>query len=207
MEMPPLPALSSGQDARYQCLSSAVTLDSPSPSLTRRLEPIYNSDEDSPPLAKCFQCACRNQIMVLPTDHWDEEDLVDIYSLEAGSDNDGFVWMSLSVLHSMIDPHDSLMAALAPTVHNYIDMCGSVCYAMKIIATALSVCMSMRNFRIIGYLTWVLQCTSHLIEMPLQLIISLVKMSACQCKWLLLLLLWKERNHSVVMDQQPKVLP
>ena len=64
--------------------------------------------------------------MVPPADHWDEEDLVDIYGLGMDEDNDGFVCMCLYVLHSLC-PHDSLMAALAPTASSYINMCGSIC--------------------------------------------------------------------------------
>ena len=59
--------------------SSAVTLDSPPPSLATRLEPIYKSNEDSPPPAKCSKHTHQNQIMALPADHWDKEDLVNIY--------------------------------------------------------------------------------------------------------------------------------
>ena len=114
------------QDTNAIASSSTVTLDSQPASFTARVEPIYKSDEDSPPPAKHVKCACCNQIMVLPADHWDEEDLINIYSLEAGNDNDDFVWMSLSVPHSLINPHDLLMAALAPTASSYINMCGSV---------------------------------------------------------------------------------
>ena len=64
--------------------------------------------------------------MVPPADHWDEEDLVDIYGSGMDEDNDGFVCMCLYVLHSLC-PHDSLMAALAPTASSYINMCGSIC--------------------------------------------------------------------------------
>ena len=136
------------QDTNAIASSSAVTLDSPPPLLATRLEPIYESDEDSPPLAKCSKCTHHNQIMVLPADHWDEEDLIDIYGLEAGNDNDDFVWMCSSVLHSIIDPYDLLMAALAPTVHSYCTLTCVIVYvhAMKIIVTAQSVCTSMRNF-------------------------------------------------------------
>ena len=41
--------------------------------------------------------------------------------------DDGFIWMCSLVLHSLTDPHDLLMAALAPTASSYINMCGSVC--------------------------------------------------------------------------------
>ena len=77
-------------------------------------------------MTKCSKCACCNQIMAPSTDHWDEEDLVNIYGLEAGNDNDGFVWMCLSVFYSLIDPHDSLMAALVPTASSYINMHSSI---------------------------------------------------------------------------------
>ena len=113
------------QDEQPVASLSAVTLDSPPPSLAARLEPIYESDEDSPPPAKRSKQACRNQIMAPPADHWDKEDLVDIYGSGMDDDNDGFVRMCLYVLHSLC-PHDSLMAALAPTASSYINMCGSI---------------------------------------------------------------------------------
>ena len=113
------------QDKYPVTSSSAVTLNSPPPSLATRLEPIYKSDEDSPPPAKRSKHAHRNQIMALPTDHWDEEDLVDIYSLGVKNDDDGFIRMCLYVLYSLC-PHDSLMAALVPTASSYINMCGNV---------------------------------------------------------------------------------
>ena len=81
------------QDEYPVASSSTVTLDSPPPLLTARLEPIYESNEDSPPPAKHSKCACRNQIMALPTDHWDEEDLVDIYGSGAENDDDSFICM------------------------------------------------------------------------------------------------------------------
>ena len=113
------------QDEQSVASSSAVTLDSPPPSLTARREPIYESDEDSPPPAKCSKHTCRNQIMALPTDNWDEEDLVDIYGSGMDDNNNVFVRMCSYVLHSLC-PHDSLMAALVPTASSYINMCGSV---------------------------------------------------------------------------------
>ena len=64
--------------------------------------------------------------MALPTDHWDEDDLINIYGSEAGDGDDEFVQMCLSVLHSLIDPHDSLMAALVPTASSYINMHSSI---------------------------------------------------------------------------------
>ena len=124
--------------------SSAVTLDSPPPSLVTRLEPIYESDEDSPSLAKHSKCARRNQIKAPPADHWDKEDLIDIYGLGVENDNDGFVCMCSYVLHSLC-PHDSLMAALVPTASSYIKCVVVYIRAMKIIANALNVCTSMRN--------------------------------------------------------------
>ena len=45
------------QDEQPIASSSAVTLDSPPPLLTARLEPIYESDKDSPPPAKCSKHA------------------------------------------------------------------------------------------------------------------------------------------------------
>ena len=105
--------------------SSTVTLDSPPLSLTARLEPIYKSDKDSPSLAKHSKCACHSQIMALPTDYWDEEDPVNIYGLGVENDDDGFVCMWLYILHSLF-PHDSLIAALAPTASSYINICGSI---------------------------------------------------------------------------------
>ena len=64
--------------------------------------------------------------MALPTDHWDEDDLINIYGSEAGDGDDGFVQMCLLVLHFLIDPHDSLMAALVPTASSYINMYSSI---------------------------------------------------------------------------------
>ena len=113
------------QDEYPVASSSAVTLDSPPPSLTARLEPIYESNEDSPPLAKCSKCTCCNQIMALPADHWDKEDLINIYDSGVENNNNGFICMCSYVLHSLC-PHDSLMAALAPIASSYINMCGSV---------------------------------------------------------------------------------
>ena len=89
------------QDEQPVASLSAVTLDSPPPSLAARLEPIYESDEDSPPLAKHSKRACQNQIMAPPADHWNEEDLVDIYGSGMDDDNDGFVRMCSYVLHSL----------------------------------------------------------------------------------------------------------
>ena len=113
------------QDEHPIAVSSAVMLDSPPPSLATRLEPIYKFDEDSPSLAKHSKHTCWNQIMALPADHWEEEDLINIYGLGVENDDDGFVRMCLSVLHSLC-PHDLLMAALVPTASSYINMCGSV---------------------------------------------------------------------------------
>ena len=80
---------------------SAVMLDSPPLLLAARLEPIYESNEDSPPPAKCSKHAHQNQIMAPPTDHWDKEDLVNIYGLGVENDDDGFVHMYSSVLCSL----------------------------------------------------------------------------------------------------------
>ena len=102
------------QDKYPVASSSTVILDSPPPLLAARLGPIYEPNEDSPPLAKHSKCTCQNQIMALPADHWDEEDLINIYGSGVKNEDDGFVRMCLSVLHSLC-PHDSLMAALAPT--------------------------------------------------------------------------------------------
>ena len=113
------------QNEKPVASSSAVTLNSPPPLLAARLEPIYESDKDSPPPAKRSKRARQNQIMALPADHWDEDDLVDIYGSGMDDDNDGFICMCLYVLHSLC-PHDSLMAALAPTASSYINMCGSI---------------------------------------------------------------------------------
>ena len=113
------------QDKYPVASSSAVTLDSPPPSLAARLEPIYESDEDSPPLAKHSKRAHQNQIMAPPADHWNEEDLIDIYGSGVENDDDDFIRMCSYVLHSLC-PHDSLMAALVPTASSYINMCGSV---------------------------------------------------------------------------------
>ena len=114
------------QDEYPIASSSSVTLDSPPSSLAARLEPIYKSDKDSPPLAKRSKRARCNQIMAPPADDWDKEDLIDIYSSGVENDDDGFVHTCSYVLHSLC-PHDSLMAALAPTASSYINMCGSVC--------------------------------------------------------------------------------
>ena len=61
-----------------------------------------------------------------PTDQWNEDDLINIYSSEAADGDNGFIWMCSSVLHSLIDPHDLLIAALASTASSYINMYGSV---------------------------------------------------------------------------------
>ena len=113
------------QDEYHVTSFSAVMLDSPPQLLATRPEPIYKSNEDSPPPPKHSKCACQSQIMALPTDHWDKEDLVDIYGSGVKNDDNGFVHMCLLVLLSLC-PHDSLMAALVPTASSYINMCGSV---------------------------------------------------------------------------------
>ena len=104
------------QDECPVASSSTVTLDSPPLLLATRLEPIYESDEDSPPLVKCPKCTCQNQIMALPTDHWNKEDLIDIYGSEAENDNEGVICMCSSVLHWLCPQ----------LVVKLIHMCGSV---------------------------------------------------------------------------------
>ena len=91
--------------------SSTVILDS-LPLLTSQLEPIYESEPDSPPLAKCSKCT-HHKIMAPSTDHYDEDD--------------GFICICSSALHSLLIPHDSLMAAFVPIASGYINICGSVC--------------------------------------------------------------------------------
>ena len=113
------------QDINPVTLSCAVTLDSSPPLLAARLEPIYESNEDSPPPAQCSKCACKNKIMALPADSWNKKDFIDIYG--SASKDDGFPQMCSSVLHSLICPHDLPMAALVPTASSYINMCGSIC--------------------------------------------------------------------------------
>ena len=107
------------QDKYPIASSSPVTLNSPPPSFTTRLEPIYESDEDSSTPAKRSKRTQQNKIMAPPADHWDEEDLVDIYGLGVENDDDGFVRMCSYILHSLCT-HDLLMAALAPTACSYV---------------------------------------------------------------------------------------
>ena len=57
------------QDTIAVTLFSAVMLDSLPPSLVARLEPIYESEEDSPPPAKCSKRTWQNQIMALFADY------------------------------------------------------------------------------------------------------------------------------------------
>ena len=136
------------QDEYLIALFSAITLDSPPPSLATRLEPIYKSDEDSPPPAKHSKRAHWSQIMAPPADHWDMEDLANIYGSGAKNDDDGFVCMCLSVLHSLCPQPVVILIYVVVYI-----------YAIKIIATAQNVYTSMRNLWTIGYLTRVLQCT------------------------------------------------
>ena len=89
-------------------------------------QPTYELEPDSPPLAKCSQCAHQNQIMALPTNHWNENDLINIYDLEAVDGDDGFARMCLLVFFPLFTPHDPFMAVLASTASSHINICGSI---------------------------------------------------------------------------------
>ena len=94
--------------------------------LIARLEPIYESESDSPPPTKHSH---KNEIMTPPANHWNEEDY--IYGLDTREKDEGFPQICSSVSFSSYTLHDSLMAALVPTASSYINMCGSVCPCNK----------------------------------------------------------------------------